>query len=206
MKEKDWKGNKMTTFVQLGASNHSEGEREERDYYSTDPHTLKIFLEALNRDGIKLHNHIWENACGELHLSKTLEKFGYNVFSSDIISRKYKVNEIDFLKTKKDECLQGGFDILTNPPYKEALSFVKHSLELLNEGYYCVMLLKIQFLEGQERRKLFDKENPKYVYINSARQLCYPNGNMSKKISSASCYCWFIWQKGYKGETIARWI
>lgn len=27
MKEKDWNGNKKTTFVTLGASNHSEKER-----------------------------------------------------------------------------------------------------------------------------------------------------------------------------------
>jgi spoIIIJ-associated protein len=26
------------------------------------------------------------------------------------------------------------------------------------------------------------------------------------KASSAACYCWFIWQKGYKGDTIVRWF
>ena len=34
---KDWTGNKPTTFVQMGASNHSLLEREENDFYATDP-------------------------------------------------------------------------------------------------------------------------------------------------------------------------
>lgn len=34
--EKDWGGNKRTTYAQLGASNHSEGERESNDFYATD--------------------------------------------------------------------------------------------------------------------------------------------------------------------------
>ena len=24
--------------------------------------------------------------------------------------------------------------------------------------------------------------------------------------SSAVCYAWFVWEKGFKGETIIRWI
>ena len=68
------------------------------------------------------------------------------------------------------------------------------------------MFLKIQFLEGQARKELFKKYPPKYVYVNSARQTCYINGNMEAKMSSASCYCWFFWQKGFKGEPIIRWI
>ena len=34
---KDWKGNHKTTFTTLGASNHSNHEREKHDYYATDP-------------------------------------------------------------------------------------------------------------------------------------------------------------------------
>lgn len=201
---KDWTGNKKTTFVTLGASNHSEGEREVNDFYSTDPASLEIFLKALERDGFKLHNRIWECACGQGHLSKVLKSKGYDVLSTDKIDRGYGqiYDFLDNIVAKANyQC-----DILTNPPYKYAKEFVEHSLDILDYEYYCVMFLKIQFLEGQERRKLFDKHPPKYVYVNSARQTCYINGDMSKKMSSATCYCWFIWEKGFKGEPIIRWI
>lgn len=201
---KDWTGNSKTTFVQLGASNHSDSEREVNDFYATDPESLKIFLKALERDGFKLHKHIWEPACGMGHLSEVLKCRGYDVLSTDLIDRGYGMSNKDFLKYKSSLLLST--DILTNPPYKYAKEFVEHSLEILKDGYYCIMLLKIQFLEGKERRKLFNKFPPKYVYVNSARQTCYINGDMSKKMSSASCYCWFIWEKGFTGEPIIRWI
>lgn len=139
------------------------------------------------------------------HLSKTLEERGYKVLSTDLMDRGYKnaTSNIDFLKTEKQNLK---LDILTNPPYKYAKDFVEHALQIQEYGYYTIMFLKIQFLEGQARQELFKKYPPKYIYVNSARQTCYINGNMTKKMSSASCYCWYIWQKGFIGEPTIRWI
>lgn len=201
---KDWTGNSKTTFVTLGASNHSETERELNDFYATDPNSLEIFLKALKRDGFELHKNIWECACGQGHLSEVLKRHDYNVISTDLIDRGYSEElPMDFLNETFED-FDG--DILTNPPYKYAKEFVEKAVTDLKDGCYCVMFLKIQFLEGQSRKKLFDKYPPKYVYVNSARQTCYINGDMSKKLGSATCYCWFIWEKGFTGEPIIRWI
>lgn len=202
---KDWIGNKKTTFVTLGASNHSDKEREIDDFYATDPHALEIFLEKLKEDDIKLHKNIWECACGQGHLSEVLKKYGYDVYSSDKVDRGYGEKQIDFLQQKSfDNELK--IDILTNPPYKYAKEFVEKALKIQNSGYYTIMFLKIQFLEGQARKELFKQNPPRYVYVNSTRQCCCINGDMSKKMSSATCYCWYIWEKGWKGETTVRWI
>lgn len=200
---KDWIGNKKTTFVTLGASNHSEKPREINDFYATDPNALEIFLDRLKEDGVKLHNYIWECACGEGHLSKVLENRGYKVWSTDLVDRGYGKGNTDFLKSLKDEWVG---DILTNPPYKYAKQFVEKALEITRSGCYTIMFLKIQFLEGQARKELFKKYPPKYVYINSARQMCAMNGEFEKYNATAICYCWFIWEKGFKGEPIIRWI
>lgn len=48
--DKDWIGNKKSTFVQLGASNHTVKDREINDYYATDPKALEIFLDKLKKD------------------------------------------------------------------------------------------------------------------------------------------------------------
>lgn len=201
---KDWTGNKKSTFVTLGANNHCDHERENNDYYATDPKALEIFLDKIEEDGIRLHKNIWECACGEGHLSKVLESKGYDVISTDLINRGYGNGIVNFLMLESIILYAG--DILTNPPYKYAKEFVETALELQEEGYYTIMFLKIQFLEGKSRRKLFEKYPPKYIYVNSARQTCYINGDMSKKMSSATCYCWFMWQKGFSGEPTIRWI
>lgn len=200
---KDWVGNRKSTFVTLGASSHSEGEREQDDYYATDPEALKVFLNRIDEDGIRLHKNVWECACGEGHLSEVLKSRGYSVKSTDLVDRGYGSGNTDFLKSIPDSWCG---DILTNPPYKYAKEFVEKALEVTRTGAYTVMFLKIQFLEGQGRRELFKKYPPKYVYVNSKRQICYINGNMSKKLSSASCYCWFVWEKGFLGEPVIRWI
>ena len=200
---KDWTGNKASTFVTLGASNHSLKDREINDYYATDPKALEIFLDRLKEDGIELHR-VWECACGQGHLSNVLKNRGVYVASTDLVDRGYGEDCIDFLKFESGYLLD--LDILTNPPYKYAKEFVEKGLELVNKGHYVIMFLKIQFLEGQARLKLFKQYPPKYVYVNSARQNCYINGDMSKKMSNAVCYCWYVWEKGYMGEPIIRWI
>lgn len=203
---KDWIGNKKSAYATLGASNHSEIERETNDYYATDPKALEVFLDKIEEDGIKLHNNIWECACGEGHLSKALKNRGYKVWSTDLVDRGYGSGNTDFLKSIPDSWCG---DVLTNPPYKYAKEFVEKALEVTRIGAYTVMFLKIQFLEGQARKKLFKKYPPKYVYVNSARQVCAKNGDFDKYANgtgTAICYCWFVWQKGFTGEPIIRWI
>lgn len=200
---KDWQGNKNSTYVMMGASNHSQKERQNEDYYATDPNALEIFLDKLQADKIVLHKEIWECACGEGHLSKVLEKNGYKVWSTDLINRGYGTGNTDFLKSLPDEWAG---DILTNPPYKYAKEFVEKALEITKTGCYTIMFLKIQFLEGQARLELFKKYPPKFIYVNSKRQLCAMNGEFEKYKATAICYCWFVWQKGYTGESIVRWI
>lgn len=220
---KDWTGNKKSIWSTLAANNHSEAERETNDFYATDPKALELFLDKINEDGIELHNDIWECACGTGNLSKVLKKRGYDVLSSDLVDRGFGIGGVDFLEypekslfyfikngklnykeSYKDSLIS--LDILTNPPYKYALDFVKHSLDILEEGYYAIFFLKIQFLEGKARKKFFENYPPKYVYVHSERQKCPINNDFSKLKSSAVCYAWFIWQKGWKGEPIIRWI
>lgn len=200
---KNWSGNSKSIYVTMGASNHTNKEREKDDYYATDPNALRIFLDKLENDGIVLHKDIWECVCGEGHLSKVLKSKNYNVYSTDLVNRGYEDEKMDFLKVNTTEI---DADILTNPPYKFAKEFVKKALEIQKDGYYTIMFLKIQFLEGQARQELFKKYPPKFVYVNSKRQLCAMNGKFEKYKATAICYCWFVWQKGYTGESIVRWI
>ena len=156
---KDWTGDRNSVFKTLAASNHSPEDRAENDFYATEPRALELLLELE-----KFNAYIWEPACGQGHLSEVLLDYGYRVRSSDLYDRGYKHGEngVDFLKvTESVDC-----DILTNPPYKFAQQFVEHALSLIPEGNKVIMFLKLQFLEGQARRKLFDKYPPrKFMWL-----------------------------------------
>lgn len=109
--KKDWTGNKNSIFKTLGASNHTDKERENDDYYATDPIAIDVLI---NDGGVTFDKPIWECSCGEGHLSERLKEFGYEVYSTDLIDRGYGEGGIDFLKCDK----KWNGDILTNPPYK----------------------------------------------------------------------------------------
>lgn len=68
------------------------------------------------------------------------------------------------------------------------------------------MFLKLQFLEGQARKKTFEKYPPKTIYVFSKRVICAMNGNFDQYKSSAVAYAWFVWEKGYRGSPCVKWI
>lgn len=184
-------------FRNLGASNHSEGERQAEDYYATEPLAAELLLEVMPE-----LNNIWECACGEGHLARVFDKAGKLARATDLINRGYGDSE-DFLRN--NELYHNG-DIVTNPPYKHAQQFVEHALNKVDEGRFVCMFLKVLFLESRSRKELFKKNPPKTIYVSSSRINCAKNGNFQTYTSSAIAYAWFVWQKGYCGKSIVEWI
>lgn len=198
MTDKNWTGNKKSVYSTLGASNHTKEEREVNDYYATDPRTIKPLFENESFSGV-----IWECACGEGHLSDEIGKFHGQVYATDLIDRGYSTHgSIDFLKVNS----KWDGDIITNPPYKYAQQFIEKALEIIRNGNKVAMFLKIQFLEGQKRYELFRKYPPKVVYVFSKRQSCAKNGDFKNMKGGAVAFAWFVWVKGFKGDTIIKWI
>lgn len=198
---KDWKGNGKSTYVTIGASNHSDGEREEHDFYATSPEAVDGLVGAV---GGMLCGKVWECACGTGCLSGRLIELGYDVVSTDLVDRGYG-GVIDFLEA--DDLPDGCGSIVTNPPYKYASEFVRHSLELLPKGGVCAMFLKTTFLEGQRRYdEIFKITPPEYMLQFSKRVKCAKNADFSSYPSSAIAYAWYVWRKGFTGNTVVKWI
>ena len=197
---KDWTGKSKSVLSILDASNHSLKEREINDYYATEPKAAELLLEVED-----FAPNIWECACGECHLSKVIEAHGYNFKSTELNYRDGGMSEtFEFLAESKSNSWNGS--IITNPPYKYAYEFVEKALDTVTTGNKVAMFLKLQFLEGKKRRKLFDNTPPQTIYVSSSRLLCAKNGDFESTTSSAVAYAWYVWQKGYKGNTIVKWI
>lgn len=148
--------------LEMAARNDAKTERDPYDFYATDPKTVELLLNQLEKDNIKLcRNSVWECACGNGHISEVLKKRGYSVISTDIIQREYQLDRvIDFLKLKENPYFYTD-TILTNPPYKDATKFVLKALEIMAQGDLIIFYLKDRFLEGAERyEKIFTKYPP----------------------------------------------
>ena len=199
----DWTGNSNSIFKTLGASNHTDKQREQNDFYATDPVAIDLLTKK-----VELPKQILEPACGSGCLSIRLEGLGHDVKSFDIVNRGFGM-ERDFFSITEPP-FSGDYAIVTNPPYKFALPFVLHSLELVPDGGLVCMFLKTTFAEGKGRYKdLFRKYPPLKVLQCVERVLCAKNGDFAAMRAgggSAVAYAWWVWQKGYTGQTILDWI
>ncbi len=185
-----------STLRVLGSTTVVGSDREQHDFYATEPKAVELLL-----DEEQFQKDILEPCCGLNHITDVLKNRGYQVTTSDLIDRGVGAEVKDFFEY---ESWYG--DIVTNPPYSQAVDFVEHSLKIIEEGSRVAMFLKIQFLEGKKRKEFFKKYPPKYIYVASSRLRCAKNGEFDKYGSSAVCYAWFVWEKGYRGESSVRWI
>lgn len=180
----------------LGSTTIVASDREQHDFYATEPKAVELLLEEE-----QFQQDILEPCCGLNHITNVLRDKGYRVHTSDLIDRGIGAEVKDFF-----DYTHWHGDIVTNPPYSQAVDFVEHSLKIVEEGSKVAMFLKIQFLEGKKRKGFFKYFPPKYIYVASSRLRCAKNGEFDKYGSSAVCYAWFVWEKGFQGEPSVRWI
>lgn len=227
---RDYRGGTRSGCYALGASNRSDREREELDFYATPASAVERLLVKLKEFNIELPAKLLEPAVGMGHIAQVLKNHGHIIEAIDITDRGWPDTKVqDFLET--DSCTSDG--IVTNPPYKFATEFVIHSMELLKKDQYCCMLLKIQFMEGNDRAKKLFKNglNPKYVFVFPDRINCAKQGNFkdnnelferaTANISDEDkamfdapesdkggqvAYMWAVWQKDFKGLTTVDWL
>lgn len=139
---KDWTGNAKSIYATLGASNHTDAEREDNDFYATEPKALILLLERETFDDL-----IWEPACGKGHLSEVLKQSGYIVKSTDLVDRGYR-NTWDCVIV--DEChrcagsptsLNQFATVLNNLacPHKYGLSATVHRADGLTKTIFCFL-------------------------------------------------------------------
>ena len=184
------------TYVCLGARNYAKTDRHKEDFYATEAKATKLLC-----DVEQFNNKILEPCCGQGHMSEVLKSNGYSVTSYDLVDRGYGDIKDFFSLTHWDG------DIITNPPYKNVLNYVKHAIDIVDDGAKVAMLLKVLFLEGKERGKYMLENPPKYIYVFSGRIKCAINGDFDAiNNGGALAFAWFVWEKGFKGEPKVRWL
>ena len=194
---RDWKGGVASIYKTIGASNHCAEDRADNDYYATEPSATDWLCRIEDFRG-----PILEPACGEGHMSRVLADHGYDVVSRDLADRGF--GEVaDFLSPGNTEW---DGDIVTNPPYAFAQEFVEKALAIVPDGRKVAMFLKLTFLEGKRRARLFDNYPPRRIWVSRSRLKCARNGDFAHAGGSATAYAWFVWEKGYAGRPEIRWF
>lgn len=168
--------------------------RPENDFYPTPPEATEALLSVEKFDGL-----IWEPACGDGAICKVLANRGHDVLATDLIYRGYGEGGHDFFKSPHRAA-----NIITNPPYKLGEEFVRHSLSVTTGK--VAMLMKLAFLEGAKRKKLYETTPISAVYVFSKRLTLYRNGEKGEYSSGMIAYAWLVWDHNHQGAPKLGWL
>lgn len=172
-------------------------ERVEDDFYATPTGSV---IQLLTREEIIYP--AWECACGDGAIAKLLKG---DVLATDLIDRGYGQGGVDFLTTEPDKEIK---TVITNPPFNLFTEFLERGLEMAKEK--LILFGKLQALEGEKRATILENTPLKVVYVFKKRQSPLRNGSpvdeKGKPWASTMAFAWFVWEKGFVGEPVIRWI
>lgn len=137
---------------------------------------------------------VWEPACADGQMVEVLREFGYEVVGTDLRPDVTGgVGGVDFLGPDTPFHTDR-YDLLaTNPPFKAAEAFIRRALKV---APVVVMLLKAQYWNTKNRKKLFRETKP-YMELN----LTWRPAFLAKERGNnplMDCM-WVVWVRGHEG-------
>ena len=176
---------KSRSFAGVG----DKANRKPNDAYPTPEHCIHSLLAQEAFHGLTL-----EPACGDGRIVRLLMAAGSEAIGSDL------AEGVDFLTQNFGDRKIN--NIVTNPPFGQATEFIERALQIATEK--VALLMPLDKLSGIERQELFcNKDFPlKAVYRFPDSVQFDPNekGNGFMRVG------WYVWERGYQGEPVIRWI
>ena len=185
--------NSDRVLVGKNFSKNTNKKRPENDFYQT---PYSITEQLLENHTFDFSRPILEPASGGGAITRVISKYFNEVKSYDLRTGKNffdEKNEYDY--------------IITNPPFKLANQFIKKCLQITR--YQFCLLLPLNYLHGRERYINFFKNDNclKYVYVFTRyallSQIIREDGRYD---TGMQVYAWFVWEKGYTGDPVVKWI
>jgi len=163
------------------------------DFYPTPAWATHALIENETFEG-----EIWEPACGNGAMSKVLA-LAAPVRSTDFYDRGFGDGRVNFTMAREE-----ADNIVTNPPYNLAETFVRVGTRLARKKF--ALLMRLAFLEGAGRaNSIFLVNPPARVWVFSERITFYPAG-AERQGSGTTAYAWFVWDRASPGGTELKWF
>ena len=175
----------------------SRNENDHNDYFPTYHSLIKVYLDTVIFPKKDL---FMEPAAGAGDITKILNEYGYkNIIQSDIFPRNKEIIKLDFIKGIFNKKVD---HVITNPPFKLSIEFMKKSSEVCKKT--ISFLWPIDYLSGKDRYNKIYKEgiNDFYldtIHIFSRKPLFDKKYSASGKMpSGAKSFAWFLFKRRKK--------
>jgi hypothetical protein len=195
---------KNLTDIYVGVK-QNDPNRHENDLYPTPPIATYVLHKYVN-----LPRNIVEPCAGRGNISVELIRHGYNVQSYDLYEYDNPLCQIttgqDVLSLQKPI---GAEALITNPPYHKDLPrlIAEKGVE---EYDLTALFVRLTFLEGKKRKKLFTDHPPSNIIFLSDR-IRFDTGlvepiEKKDQLGGMIAYCWVVFRKGHDGPTNLKWV
>lgn len=143
-----------------------------------------------------------EPAANRGHMARPLREYFASVEASDIHNYGAGFPVQDYLFGPKPAPVDW---TITNPPFRLAEQFILRAIDTSAAG--SAMLVRSAFLEGVGRHaRLFSLEPPTSI-LQFAERVVMHKGRLAPEGSTATAYCWLVWDKSCAGgRTSFEWI
>jgi hypothetical protein len=133
-------------------------------------------------------------------MSKVLSEYFGDVTSRDVTD--YGYGDIqDYLESSSSE----NYDwVITNPPFKLGEQFISRALDMAKEG--AAFLVRTTFIESVGRYNRLFSNAPPSVFAQFVERVPMVKGRLDQFASTATGYCWLVWNKGQEDATKVVWI
>lgn len=195
---------KNLTDIYVGVK-RNDPNRNDNDLYPTPPLATYILHKYID-----LPKVIVEPCAGRGNISIELLRHGYDVRSYDLYEYEDSLCSIttgqDVLTLSKPN---GANALVTNPPYHKDLPRLIAEKGVA-EYDLTALFVRLTFLEGKKRKKLFTNHPPSDIVFLSDR-IRFDTGliepiNKKDQLGGMIAYCWIVFRKEHKGPTNLRWV
>lgn len=175
--------------------------KDSLDDFPTPPWATRALLEHALKGHRFSDVDCLEPACGIGHMAKVLNEYFQMVEASDVHA--YGYGDVrDFLKHPYEV---NSFDwVITNPPFRLAEDFVLKSLGVARTG--VAILARTVFLESVGRYNRLFTVNPPSIVAQFTERVPMLKGRLDRNGSTATGYCWLVWEKKARSEPRLVWI
>jgi hypothetical protein len=176
--------------------------KDSPDDFPTPPWATRALIEHVLDDGQSISGlNCWEPACGAGHMSKVLQEYFCEVYSSDAFDYGYgKI--FDFLSGPLSEL---NYDwIITNPPFRLLEQFILRALSIARKG--VAILARSVFLESVGRYEAIFRNKPPTKFAQFVERVPIIKGRLDIKATTATGYAWLVWEKGKASTPLLAWI
>lgn len=184
---------KATGLAGAIAASMAKWARKPADLYPT-PVDCTYSLIPHIADILPAGSRVWEPACADGQMVQPLREFGYDVMATDLRPDvKGGAGGVDFLGDPTAYHSQKYDAVITNPPFNAAELFIRRALEI---APVAVMLLKAQYWNTKNRKKLFRETRP----LKELNLTWRPAFLEEERGKSPLMDCmWVVWVRGHKG-------